>query len=523
MANLITRLFNPTGVVDYLAESQDFSTSSELRMENAALQNHAEQLTESMTELMLYMEDLNWMPISGWERNVGFSLDVVKDNADRIKALLSVNPTIKKAMNARIGYIWGRGVKFEGTGTKRLTDNKRNKGVLFSSPAHSRLETQLATDGNVWAARNKQNDDVFIIPIDQIAGYVLDELDPSRVLYWLRSYSVSSKNFATGVEEFKQIKVFYPAADNTSGSVREIDGIKVDRNISVVHAAANRQQGWILGIPDILAAMFWAKAHKELFESGVTYVKAQGKFASKVVAKTRSGAQTSAARIADAPRRDPNSGEVLDTGGTAVMSGGLDYQLMGKMSGGVDFDKFDPVAGLVAVALGIPLEVILGTAQNEERALERTTVDEMQLRQKLWSEFYENLFARNVAVIWPKIRTEPEYRRIQSIEIATKSGNLTRENAMLLTLEAFGLEGDIKDFPAVEDSWAYILPAALADHNAELSEKAATKAAEDAPDPEDAVTATGAQGVTGDVGKLSDGVDNKDARDDTSDRNTKNE
>ena len=517
MANLFQRLLTPE--FDYDAERLNEAAIVPMELTGVVsrddevhkLRYQNEYLEESMTDLMRFLEDLNWIPITGWEEDRGFTIESIRENSDRIRALLTVNPTIKKAIQTRVGYIWGRGVTFEGVGIKKMLDNKRNQTILFDDAAHWPLESQLATDGNIWMGKNKRTEEVFNIPISQIAGWVLDPNDPTRVIYWLRSYTKTKKNFSTGVETNELVKVFYPAHDYTDGIVSSIDDIPVDRNVNVVHIAANRQSEWILGVPDIMASMFWAKAHKELFESGTTYVKAQGKFASKVVSKTKAGATNSAARIAETPRRDPNSGEVLDIGGTAVMSGGMDMQLMGKMSGGVDFDKFDPVAGLIAVGLGIPLDVILGQAKLEEVSLEQSTVDEMKMRQKLWTQFFVALFGRKVTVIWPKIKQEPTYRQIQSLEITNKTGALSREEIRQLTLEAYGIEGKPSDLPDLEDNWAFMIAKATADVAAKHAEDAAAAAA---TVPE--------QGVDAGVGKLSTGGDAKASRDNKSDRNTKN-
>lgn len=498
---------------------RDLTTNYASELKEAQSINFAQslevgRLQESMRELSLYLEDLKWVPINGWQEYEGFSLDTIKEQADRLQALVTVNPTIKKAINARIGYIWSKGVKIEGTGVKKIMEMPRNESTIFGDIAHATLEVQLATDGNVWAVRDKRNDEVSVAPIKHIAGWVLDDNDPTRVNYWLREYTVTIKNFATGVETSKLVKEFIPAHDYTGpASATHIDGIPINRNLSIVHLAANRQRGWILGIPDLMAAMFWAKAHKELFEAGTTYVKAQGQFASKVVNKNPLGGQNAAATLRDAPRRDPDTGEIMDVGGTAVMTGGLDYQLMGKMSGGVDFNAFDPVAGLVAVGLGIPLHVILGDSPGENESLEDSTVSEMMLRQSLWTSFYKALFVRTIKVVWPKIKTEPEYRRIQAISLTAVDNLLSREEMRMLTLEGYGIEGDPKDLPAIEDTPAIVLAKAKA-------KLAIMQAEATAPDDDEEQT-TPKQGVTGKVGKLSTGKDAKASRDNPGDRNTK--
>jgi hypothetical protein len=509
MANPLSLLFGTrTPIVESERQPDYQATALALSYDNA-------NLKESMRDLQLYLEDLNWVPVDGWEEEKGFSIDTIKEYADHLRALLTVNPTIKKAVNARVGYIWGRGVSFEGTGLNKITDNIHNKEIIFAETAKWKLEAQLATDGNIWSARNKTTGDITQIPISQISGWVIDENDPSRVLYWLRRYTVKTKNYS-GTPDTKFIEVFYPAY-GTENPVSVIDNIKVDKNIDMIHIAANRQEGWILGIPDILAAMFWAKGHKELFESGTAFVKAQGRFASKVTSKSQAGAGRAAAAVAEGPRRDPNTGEILDIGGTAVMSAGLDMQLMGKMSGGVDFKAFDPVAGLIAVGLGVPLEVLLGRSDGDEKSLEQSTVDEMKLRQRLWTSYFEALFSpRKVKVIWPKIKTEPTYRQIQSLEIANKTASLTREEIRGLSLEAFGIEGDPSKIVDIEnDNSYYLIQKLVADNNAENAQETASLAA-------DQQATTPDQGVDAGVGKLSTGKDSKASRDNKADPNTKN-
>jgi hypothetical protein len=470
-----------------------------------------DRLEESVRELSLWLEDLNWTRLENWDaQDDGFSLQAVRTNADKLRALLTLNPTIKKAINARVGYIWGRGVLFDipnNSLKKRIFENPRNQAVLFSENAYWGLEAKLATDGNVWAQRNTQTNAISLIPIQHIGGFVTDPDDPARVNYWLIQYQKAVQNFATGETKQEEVKYWVPAHDAVQANTRVIDGIKIDRNFEMVHLAANRQHGWILGVPDIMAVMFWTKAHKELFEAGTTFIKAQGKFAAKVVAKTDAGGQAAAATLRDQPRRNPETGEVMNYGGTAVATGGLDYQLMGKMTGGVDFSQFDAVGGLVAAGLGIPTSVLLGKSMADVESLEQTTVTEMQLRQKAWTWFFEALFSGKASVSWPKIRTEPEYRRIQSIEIANQSNVLWRDELRALSLEAFDMQ----------DKHDGALPPITQQPQVAISAQQLIK--QQQADAAQAKIIADQQGTSTGIGKLSDGQDSKNARNDTTDTN----
>lgn len=480
-------------------------------------------LNESVRELSLWFEDVGWERLDGWtDEAQGFSLKTIKEQADRCRSLLTVNPIIKKASNARIGFVWGRGVSFDKV-PARIIKDEQNKARFFSDAAHDLLERTLQTDGNVFALRSKNGQKIVYVPLEQITGWTVDENDPSRVEYWLREYDVRVTDYATGAETDKHFKAWYPAAGQ-GGTVRKIADTPVDRSYEMVHTAVNRQAGWILGIPDIVAGMFWARAHKELFEAGTTVVKARGRYASKVVANTKAGAQKAAAAVAATPRRDETTGEILEYGGTAVMSSGLDMQLMGRMSDGVDFTAFKPVLAMVAAGLEVPVSVLSAESQSDEESLEQSIVDAAVRRQNVWSEFFDALFGRptNFTAHWPQIKTDTTYRQIQSIEIANRTNLLSQEELRELSLDAFGVEGDPTKLPPLEDNPNYTVPAALAKLKAKLEADAAEKAAEVAKEQaeqaadnaaNDGSANTPDQGVDANVGKLSNGSDAHDARD----------
>lgn len=528
MPNAFTRLFgfDARDTVE-LFESNTATLLQDTLAQNSALQTEVERrgdmLQESVRELSLFFEDIGWERLDGWtEESQGFSLRTIKEQSDRCRSLLTVNPIIKKASNARIGYVWGRGVSFD-SAPQRILKDENNKSRFFSDAAHDLLERTLQTDGNVFALRGKNNQRVVYVPLEQITGWTVAEDDPSRVEYWLREYDVDVTDYATGSKQTKHFKTWYPAPGQ-GGTVRKIAEAPVDRTFEMVHAAVNRQAGWILGIPDIVAGMFWARAHKELFEAGTTVVKARGRYASKVVASTKAGAQKAAAAVAATPRRDETTGEILEYGGTAVMSSGLDMQLMGRMSDGVDFTAFKPVLAMVAAGLEVPVTVLSAESQSDDQSLEQSVVDAAVRRQNVWTEFFDTLFGRpnNFAAHWPQIKTDTTYRQIQSIEIANRTNLLSQEELRALSLDALGIDGDPKQIPSMEDNPNYSVPAALKKLQAKLDQEAAEKAAEVAKEQaerdaenaaNDGSANTPEQGVDANVGKLSNGSDAHDARD----------
>lgn len=500
-----------------IKESSNVISQQRAALYHAEEVNH--QLRESLGVAQLRLEDYMWAPINNWQQGDGFSIKTVQEESDVCRQLYAINPLIKKAVTSRVGMIHGRGsriVSATGSSSDRIDrELKLHTRKIFGTVARANLEAELSTTGNVFVMR-EGNKEATILPITQIAGYITEVEDPTKVLYWKRSYSTTQTDITSGQQSSVNVTEYIPAHDNKA-IVSEIGEDPVRRGAKMYHVAANRQNGWVLGLPDLFAAKFWTRGHKEMFEAGHEFALAQGKVAAKVTVNQGYGSQMAATRLADEPRRDPETGEVYGYGGTAVMSGGMDYQLLGKMGSGVDFSSYDRITGLIAVGTGVPLDVLLGEADSEEVSLEQSVIDDMKLRQAVWGEFYEDFLApHDVRVVWPRIKQETVYRVNQSIEISNRTNTLTAEEKRLLTLEAYGLEGNAESVPDINDHpdvQVYLAKKKIDLEYAELIAKATAAATpEDEEDPNDRST-TPDQGNDQGIGKLSDGEDAHDARD----------
>lgn len=500
-----------TGRATRLRESH--AAQTELRATVEALSEANYRLQESASIAALRLEDYMWSPVAGWQSGE-FSIQTIKDESDVCRQLYAINPLIKKAVTARVGMIHGRGSRIVGIGNVSQdrvdAEIHKHRRRIFGKVARANLEAELSTTGNVFIMREGAKE-AKVIPITQIIGYVSDVDNPTDVLYWKRSYSAMQTDLDTGKDSNVIITEYIPAYGNER-PVTEIGQVPVRRAARMYHIAANRQQGWVLGLPDLFAAKFWTKGHKEMFEAGHEYALAQGQIAAVVTAGKGMSGQLAATRLAEEPRRDPDTGEIYGYGGTAVMGNGMEYQLMNKMGGGVDFKSYDRIAGLIAAGTGVPLEVILATSDSEEISLEQSVIDDMKLRQELWGEFYEDFLSPlQVRAVWPRIKQETVYRVNQSIEISNRTNTLTAEEKRLLTLEAYGLEGNATDLPSIEDHPD--VQVYLAKKKIDLEYAPLIAAAEGSKDNELTRSTVNDQGNDQGLGKLSDGDDAHDARD----------
>lgn len=492
------------------------AAQTELRLSLNAVNEANYQLRESASMLQLQLENYAWSPIGNWN-NGAFGIQTIKDESDICRQLYAINPLIKKAVTARVGMIHGRGSRIVANDKSKQdrvdAEIQKHNRKIFGSVARAKLEAELSTTGNVFIMRDG-SDSARIIPISQIIGYVSEVEEPTKVLYWKRSYHASETDLATGQESNVNVTEYIPAFGNKR-PVPKIGEAPVRTRATMYHVAANRQEDWVFGLPDLFAAKFWTRGHKEMFEAGHEYALAQGQVAAVVSAGKGMGGQLAASRLADEPRRDPETGEIYGYGGTAVMGAGMEYQLMGKMGAGVDFKSYDRIAGLIAVGTGVPLDVLLGESDSEETSLEQSVIDDMRLRQELWGEFYADFLQDyDITVVWPRIKQESAYRMQQTIEIANRTNTLHAPEKRLATLEAFGLEGDPNDLPQIEDHpdvQVYLAKKKIDLEYAPLIAAASVVETDDAEDISRSTTPD--QGKDEGIGKLSDGEDAHDARD----------
>lgn len=513
---LIDKIFDPTQWGATRIQEAAMPTRDTQNGVVADLLAERVRLLEDNGLMQLKLEDYMWTPVAGWKVDQGFELGTLQDEADHCRALYAVNPLIKKAVTARVGMIHGRGVRILPKGDTANAALERELELqerrIFGDVARARLEAELSSTGNVWAVRERGKPAVTV-PIAQIKGYVSEVDDPSTVTYWRRSYQAQRTSMETGQSETVIVDEYIPtaAAKNIPITIGEVE---VRRNARMVHIAANRQENWVLGLPDVFAAKFWTKGHKEMFEAGHEFALAQGQFAAKVTGGSGMGTGLAASRLADTPARNYETGEFESQyGGTFLGSNGMDVQLMGKMGSGVDFKSYDRIAGLIAAAVGVPVAVLLAESASDEISLETTVVEDMKGRQKLWSEFYrEFLDGTPVEIVWPRIKQDTLYRTVQAIEISNRTNTLTAEQERLLTLEAYDLNGDPSEVPDISQHPDILVYEAKKKLDVEYAPLIA--AAEASAEPNDSGRSTTPdQGNDQGIGKLSNGDDAHDARD----------
>lgn len=431
-----------------------------------SLDSNTQLLVENaLADMMLKIEDIGWQKLSGFD--MGDDEELSKDTLDEVsaalRAMLVINPLVKRGINMRAQYVHGKGVEFHGIeDTHEVFKDRKNKQYLFSDEARAENERCLATDGNFFVLatgtlngrktrhrKNGTNGSAAIqrIPTSQIKGIVTNPDDSEDVWFYRREW-VRKTTTSSGKPKVENKVEYIPSDlyDTSNGKPMRLNDKPVNWSGVLIDMKVNRQVGWRWGTPDGMSVVFWAKAHKEFLEDQAKLVKALSRFAFKATAPTPGAVQNVAAKVA----QPANSSYKEDVGQTAVMTAGANLQPLGRTSGSVDFSAGLPLASYVAAGLEIPLTDLISDSSLSNRSAAETLSESklaaMQARQNAWKEFYSRLFdywgMEGVETTFPDIEDENRLRAIQAIQAATSMNVLSAEEVRKQVLYILGIETD---------------------------------------------------------------------------------
>lgn len=450
---------------------------------------------------MLRMENIGWQRLDGSAEPAGLTLEQIKMLDEKLSDLVAQNPLLKRAMQLRHGYVFGKGVRFSGTkpAANLAIEDPVNKRALFSVQAYEELNLAKGTAGNVFVLKDKKTTRFYRIPLKEITGVRTADASSEIVEYVQRSWTANGSETST----------WYPTQYVTrpAKSIRDESGrvISVDQTKVMYHETSNKQVGWTFGIPDCLAAMAWTLAYSEYLKDNATLVRAYSQFAMKVTAKTKKGVDNAAAKVAIPGRSQ-----------TAVMAEGNDLTAMPATGSQVNFNNGQPLAAMVAASLGISVIALLsspgaaGGSYGAAATLDAPTLIGMEAIQDTWALFYERILkdlgSKDAYAEFPAIETDPVYRQIGAAAQALSVGGMTQQEFFDLCHDLLDL-GDATDGLPGPD-W-YNAGAAM------IAAEANRQAAQDEKDAAGVSDPIARQGNSGATGSVTQGDTNNDDRSDT--------
>ncbi|GAB2762458.1 hypothetical protein [Nocardioides pakistanensis] len=365
-----------------------------------------EVLEESLADLELAAEDRGWQRLSA-DLDRDFSRAGLQRIATNCRIMAIASPMVKRALNLRIGYIWGQGVTLTGRDedvnevVQAWWDDESNQAALTSSQAQEELERALGTDGNVFlacfTAPRTGRVQVRSTPFDEIQDIISNPEDRDDPWFYVRQYTTTvvepgySGQTRTRTETRR---VLHPDLRyRPRMRPRSINGIPVQWDAPILHVSVNRLDGWKFGIGDAYAALPWARAYDGFLTDWAKLVKALSRFAWRLTGDKSSRARKAASAVRAA---QPVDGAAAPVGGVAAGGPGVHLEAIPKSGATIDSESGKPLASLVAAGMGVPVTMLLADpGQTGARAVAETLDDplilEMGMRRQLWASVLRRL------------------------------------------------------------------------------------------------------------------------------------
>jgi hypothetical protein len=401
-------------------ESQQLATLSpnekllteELRRADDSLHLYQERLAE----LELQFEDWGWQRLNAETRRE-FSRAGLRIIADLCRIYSVKNPLIKNAVHIQRNYVFGQGISIVAKDEdvneviQEFLDDPKNQVELTSHQAIGLKETTLETEGNVFIVLfvNDSTGRVRVrsLPFDEINDIITDPDDRKTVRWYERTWTLSTFDLGSGTYKPETKRSFYPdwqyeRDDADKEHPDKIGDSDVHWDQPVFHIKVGGLDSMRFGIPEVYAALDWAKATKQDLEDYATVKRALTRFATQLTTKGGPKAVAAAkAKMGTTYGSDPQNMS-LDTNPSAVTGSMLIAAMGTKLepfnAKGAQPDTND-AHGLwlmTATALGIPITMLSGDADAGNYAtaktLDRPTELKFSNRQRLWQDVLQAMF-----------------------------------------------------------------------------------------------------------------------------------
>lgn len=353
---------------------------------------HMEHLLETLEEAsldaqrLLAAEDRGWARLGSMDGDV-IDRDAILEVAKVARVMTVADPLIKRAVNLRVAYLGSPSVSAPSSDdgqdinavVQAFMGDPENADTFASVQACVARERAFNTDGNIFLAlpTDPRTGRVRVrsIPPEQITEIITDPEDAATRWLYKRVYSakrVTQNALGTTSTVTDTRTVFYPDVNfRPATRARSIDGHDVEWDKPVVHDHVNTPAGSLWGVPDVLAALPWARGYKDFLEDWAKLHKALATVAFRASARSKRGGAQVRERFASVPE-----GQV---GGVAVTAEGTTFEAVSKSGATIDAGSSKPLAGMVAAALDIPVTMLLSdpgvtgaraTAETLDRPLE---------------------------------------------------------------------------------------------------------------------------------------------------------
>jgi hypothetical protein len=400
------------------------------------------RLQESLADvrIMLAADDRGWTKWWGngnplQDEKTGLTLAELKDVSKEIRSYVIGHPLIQNAANLRSNYVWSKGVNIPGgvkTGKQgrqspvfKFVNDPVNQDNLFSSEAEDKLEHAASTDGTILLLGDDGSKTVRVVPLHEFTDLYVNPDFPGEVWAYRRQWESY-----TGTTPVQMDRWYYTdrfpgtkQASITVGGKR----VTVDKTVTLFDQRFNGQVGWPLGVPDLIAAVAWARMYSDAMKRGSQMQAAMATLAYKAVGSSAASANSMAVKIAGA------SG----AGNTASMAVGNDLMPLSTAGKGYDFASLAPIAALIAAAAQVSKIDLMadpsaaGSSYGSAATLDPAKKRAIIVRQNAWRRFLQRIIkwgtGTDVDLFFNELEDPDAYRDAQQLTLAQASGLLHRD------------------------------------------------------------------------------------------------
>lgn len=376
-------------------KARELTEINDLREENS-------ELRESVAEIraMMDYEDAGWRAIFGMasgDKVEGLDLEEVQQISAKARVKVAGASLEKQASDLHGGYVFGQGLEIPGTerdpsrkgrpmGEVAFFEDPINQENLFSDGAHKELQRARFTDGNVIAFCDRSKRQVRRIPISEIKAVRTNPDHGDEIWAWLREWTHYSVN---GNSELRRAWAYTNRHTGKKQKTMSFNGesVPVLKDVVAVDLRANRQVGWVFGIPDATAGMHWTAAYGEVLRYGQIVSDGLAKVIFKITSKKKSTASTMPLKMKNASH-----------GSGVAMGEGQDISLVNAAQRSFDFTQARPLAAMAASAWNIPNIDLLsdssaaGSSYGAAAALTTGVQNAMRGMQLEWTQFFQDVF-----------------------------------------------------------------------------------------------------------------------------------
>lgn len=237
-----------------------------------------ERAQETLLSMDIMLDNRGWTELFGNNVDLwGPSIEQIRYASSQIRELTTVNAHMKRGNLLRANYCWDGGVHYEniagkargrGTNVQGRIDDPVNQREFFGAAARKLRSKAEYCDGHAVYLGDDSTYQLKFIDFQHVTGILTNPADPSEIWALRIGLDVSTNINDPQIEhrwvfldEFIDKRV---AGQYNHNGVNE----DIDQKHRIFLRKVNATPGWMLGVPDALAAMGWIRMYREYVISG---------------------------------------------------------------------------------------------------------------------------------------------------------------------------------------------------------------------------------------------------------------